>query len=124
MRLLHPQELKSLYLLPAVRRAFAIKSSNKGLPQKKIAELLGITPAAVTNYIKSKRATGTKLDENTLKSIEKLSKTAKTPKDVRAGTQKILLNSWKKKHVCSICHDVNKTRNSCNECFDFSGRGI
>ncbi|MBI4140085.1 hypothetical protein HY483_03940 [Candidatus Woesearchaeota archaeon] len=122
MRLLHPQELESLYLLPAVRRAFAIESLRMGVHQKKIAELLGITPAAVTNYIKSKRATGTKLDESTLKSVEKLSKTAKTPKDVKAGTQKILLDSWKKRQVCSICHNINKTKNSCNECFDFSGR--
>ncbi len=118
MRLLHPQELKSLYVLPAVRRAFAVALKKKGIDQTRIAKLLGVTPAAVTNYLQSKRASSTKLSAGVVKRVNALADSATSFDDVRAGTHDIILNAWESKNVCGVCNTVNKTKSSCTTCFD------
>lgn len=49
-----PQEIEVRYILPALRKELAIALS-KDLKQKEIANILNITPAAVSQYIKEKR---------------------------------------------------------------------
>ena len=44
------------HVLPAIRKEFSIHlMKNYGLNQKQVAELLGITPAAVCQYLSDKR---------------------------------------------------------------------
>ncbi|MDD5502247.1 MAG: helix-turn-helix domain-containing protein [Candidatus Thermoplasmatota archaeon] len=50
-----PCELIVWYVLPSIRRDLATKLKKKGMAQKDIAEKLGITPAAVSQYLKSRR---------------------------------------------------------------------
>jgi len=50
-----PCELIVWYVLPAIRRDLAVKLKEKGMPQKEIAEKLGVTAAAVSQYVKSRR---------------------------------------------------------------------
>jgi predicted transcriptional regulator len=50
-----PQEIEVWYVLPSLRRALAHAMLREGLAQKKIAQILGITEAAVSQYIKKKR---------------------------------------------------------------------
>jgi len=54
MRLL-PQEIEVWYLIPVLRKELSVSLKKKGLSQKEIADLLGLTPAAVSQYIKEKR---------------------------------------------------------------------
>ena len=56
IKLLHPQEIEVLYILPAIRRELTIEMKKIGLEQKKIAEYLCVTEAAVSQYLNSKRA--------------------------------------------------------------------
>ncbi len=51
-----PQEIEVWYVLPSLRRALAVELKRLGLTQKSIAKALGITEAAVSQYIKGKRA--------------------------------------------------------------------
>jgi|SRR3989344_1835857 len=51
-----PQELEVWYILPAIRKAFAIEMIRQGIPQKRIAVLLGVTSAAISQYKNDKRA--------------------------------------------------------------------
>ena len=44
------------YVLPAIRKEFALALIASGLSQKKVAEILGVTGAAVSQYKKEKRA--------------------------------------------------------------------
>lgn len=53
---LHPQEIEVWYVLPAIRRAVCKGLVKKGLSQRETAKLLGITEPAVSQYIRSKRA--------------------------------------------------------------------
>lgn len=52
----HPVEIEYWYVLPAVRREFAIQLKAVGnLRQKDVANILGITEAAVSQYLKGTR---------------------------------------------------------------------
>ena len=52
---LQPQEIEVFYIIPAIRRHIAMYMKLRGLKQNKIAELLHIDKAAVSQYIKKKR---------------------------------------------------------------------
>ena len=51
----HPQEIEVWYILPAVRKELVRVFKTKGKNGKEIAALLGLTPAAVSQYGKDKR---------------------------------------------------------------------
>lgn len=54
-RLLMPEEIDIYYLIPSIRRELAFCLLKNGIKVKEVAKLLGITSAAVTQYIKEKR---------------------------------------------------------------------
>ena len=45
------------YVLPVIRAEMALRMKDEGISQAQIARILGVTPAAVTQYVKSKRGT-------------------------------------------------------------------
>ena len=51
------------YVLPAIRREFTLALIEQGLNQKKVAALLGVTEAAISQYKKEKRARELVFDE-------------------------------------------------------------
>ena len=61
---LMPQEVEVWYVLPAIRRELARVMITKEIPQKQIAQMLGVTEPAVTQYKlnKSKRSRGDQVD--------------------------------------------------------------
>lgn len=72
---LMPQEVLVWYVLPAIRRELTRTMIDKGIPQKQIAQMLGVTEPAVTQYklSKSKRSRGDQVDipEKVLPEIRK-----------------------------------------------------
>jgi len=50
-----PQEIELWYVIPALRRELCKALKQKNLSQNKISKLLGITPAAISQYLNSKR---------------------------------------------------------------------
>ncbi|MFT4309540.1 MAG: transcriptional regulator [Candidatus Woesearchaeota archaeon] len=72
-----PQEIEVWYLIPAIRKELAISLSRNGIKQKDISAMLGVTPSAVSQYIKQKRGNESlredykkKIDEAALELIE------------------------------------------------------
>ena len=61
---LMPQEVEVWYVLPAIRRELTRTMIDKGIPQKQIAQMLGVTEPAVTQYKlnKSKRSRGDQVE--------------------------------------------------------------
>lgn len=55
-KLIFPQEIEVWYVLPAIRKAFALELIKSGLAQKNVAHILGVTEAAISQYKKEKRA--------------------------------------------------------------------
>lgn len=52
---LQPQEVEAYYLIPAIRRGLAAELKSRGVAQIRIAGMLGVTPAAVSQYLHDKR---------------------------------------------------------------------
>ena len=70
-KLLFPQEIEVWYVLPALRKAFAMNLIKAGLPQKKIAQLMGITEAAISQYKNDKRANDTSISNEITEEVQK-----------------------------------------------------
>jgi len=64
-----PQEIEVWYILPSLRKALAEEMLKMGLKQKDIASKLHVTNSAVSQYIKSKRATNVKFTPDIRKLI-------------------------------------------------------
>jgi len=45
------------HVLPVIRAEMALRMKGEGISQAQIARILGVTPAAVNQYVKSKRGT-------------------------------------------------------------------
>ena len=72
--MLLPQEIEVWYIIPAIRRELTQELLNLGLNQKQIAERLDVTPSAVSQYIKNKRASKIKFDDKIKKEIKQAAK--------------------------------------------------
>ena len=70
-KLIFQQEIDVWYVLPAIRKEFAMEMINLGLSQKKIAKILGVTEAAISQYKNEKRAKDLVFDEKAKAEIKK-----------------------------------------------------
>lgn len=72
---LMPQEMEVWYLLPALRREIAkILINDYNFTQKKVAGVFGITESAVSQYLKSKRASDLTFSSEDIDGIKKSAK--------------------------------------------------
>ena len=82
------------YLLPAVGAELARELGGRGMPQKEIAKRLGITPAAVSHYVKGKRGADVKLGKKSLAEVRRL---ADEVQEGKADEAKMI------RAMCGIC---------------------
>lgn len=101
-----PQEIEVWYILPAIRKKIALKLIEKDLPQKKVAEIMGITPAAVSQYKKQKRAKEEIFDREMELELEKSVNKISKNKSHLANEIIHLNNLIKKKGI--VCKIYNK----------------
>lgn len=95
MGITFPCEIISWHVLPAVRREIAIYlAKEKGLSRKLIAEKLGITEAAVCQYIKSKRGNNYKFREKDKRKIKEIA-------------EKLLIADKKLDKMCVVCKEFD-----------------
>lgn len=116
-----PQEIEVWYIIPALRRELAKSMINDiKLSQKQVASIMGLTEAAVSQYIHSKRAKEVVFTKAVLEEIKKSAK--EIAKDGKLLMQEMmrLTNLTGVKHVmCGIHkkHDA-KLPNNCEVCFE------
>ncbi|MFW9919888.1 MAG: transcriptional regulator [Candidatus Thorarchaeota archaeon] len=93
---LMPQEVEVWYVLPAIRRELTRTMIDKGIPQKQIAQMLGVTEPAVTQYKlnKSKRSRGDQVDipEKILPEIKK--------------SAEVIINAWDKRDEGEYVYEI------------------
>ena len=116
-----PQEVEVWYIIPALRRELAkgmIKNYN--LTQKQVAEHMGITEAAVSQYLSSKRAKDVIFSNAVLEEI-------KTSVKIVVQDEKMLvpemLRLTKLTAVKQVMCDIHKKQDvklpeGCDICFD------
>lgn len=92
LKLMQPQEIEVLYILPAIRREFTAEMKKVGIEQKKIASMLCVTEAAVSQYLNSKRASNVKFGKKDLEMIKKSSRKITDSNSMVKETQYLLKN--------------------------------
>ena len=115
-----PQEIEVWYIIPAIRRELAKSMVDLGLTQKQVAKRMGITEAAVSQYLSSKRAKEVVFSNAVLeeirKSAEKITedKSTAVPEMMRltklTGVMQVMCDLHKKQDVslpkgCDICFE-------------------
>ncbi|MBR9677621.1 helix-turn-helix domain-containing protein [Candidatus Woesearchaeota archaeon] len=99
-----PQELEVWYVLPAIRKQLAIHLQELGLKQNKIAELLGLTKSAVSQYLSKKRSSADILSDDT-KTLARQSakKIIEQPQNMIREIQKLCSQAKNDKVLCKLC---------------------
>ena len=112
-----PQEIEVWYIIPAVRKELAKLLTKKyELSYEKAGKILGISKAAVSQYLSDKRANKIKLNTLTKKEIAKSAKIIfENPKLAIQEIQRILKFMKNSKCSCNVCKKYNKdVLNYCN----------
>lgn len=105
-----PQEIEVWYIIPAVRKEMArVLVKEHGLTLEKAGGIIGVTKAAVSQYLKNKRASQFKLPKNIKKEIAKSAEIV--VRDRKMAMKEILkILSLIKRSGCScgLCKKYNK----------------
>ena len=107
--ILQPQEIEVFYIIPTLRKHLAIAMKKQGMKQSRIAELLEIQNATVSQYIKGKRGDKIKFPEKIVKEIEHSSSKIHDKISLIRETQKILLLIRNTGALCTIHKQLSPT---------------
>lgn len=105
-----PQEIEVWYIIPAIRKELAKALSKKHkLSFDKIGKILGVSKAAISQYINKKRANLVKFPKEITKEIEKSAKILLANENLAVREIVRILNLTKKtKCSCGVCKKYNK----------------
>lgn len=118
LKLLHPQEVEVFYILPALRKEFAISFKALGTSQTKIAQIMGVTDAAISQYLSDKRATDVSFTRDVKSQIKKAAGRIKEQAHFIYETQILLNDFLKSKLTCKIHLKMNPNiPRDCDTCF-------
>lgn len=119
MRMRFPCEIVIWYLLPAIRSALAKELAGLGLSQKEISEKLGISEAAVSQYMKGKRGGkigfSTELNEMVREAARHIVSSASII-DVYRKTCNLCLSLRKRALMCDLHRKMDNVPEDCNLC--------
>ncbi len=114
---MQPAEVEVLYILPAIRRELAIEMKKLFVEQKKIAKLLCVTEAAVSQYLNSKRAAKVKFSKKAAVAIRKSAKKITTELIMISETQNLLKLMRDMRITCDIHEKLADIPEGCIVCF-------
>lgn len=105
-----PQEIEVWYIIPAVRKELArLLTKTYGLSYEKAGAALGISKAAVSQYLSNKRANKVCLNAKTKAEIKKSAdKIFENPKSAMLEIQRILKFMKNSHSSCDVCKKYNK----------------
>ena len=113
-----PQEVEVWYIIPALRKELTISLKQLGLSQKEIAGKLGITEAAVSQYISGKRGSETEIPESLKLQI------MQSAKDIISGKSnlfkeinRLCMETKKTDFICHVHRKYTDLPNNCDLCF-------
>ncbi|MBS3106682.1 helix-turn-helix domain-containing protein [Candidatus Woesearchaeota archaeon] len=111
MALHMPQEVEVWYLLPALRRELArVFVDEEGLSQKEAAELLGLTQAAVSQYLHTKRGSDLKFTKQELTDIRAEAKgIRKNPNSIMQSLNDLCRRMMGGKTMCDLHRRLDGT---------------
>ncbi len=117
-RVLQPQEIEVFYVLPAIRRELAYCLKAQGKSQKDIAVILGVTGAAVSQYMSSKRASAMQFNEKLKTAFAESARELNGELSMVRETQKLLKLARDERMVCQMHSSLGQVPKGCNICFE------
>ncbi len=111
---LHSQEVETFYILPTIRRYFALCMKEQGIKQKDIAEMLGVNSATISQYSSNKRGHKVNFSENVVSEIKRSSLKIKDRHSYMRETQHILNYIRNKRITCSVHRLFSSVPKNCN----------
>ena len=111
--LLQPQEIEVFYIIPNLRKEFAISMILQGLKQNKIAELLHVESATVSQYINEKRGNKIELDDNIKKEITISASRIRDSLSLVGETQRLLRLIRSSGNLCRIHKQLSDVPREC-----------
>lgn len=118
VNLLEPQEIEVFYILPAIRRELTINLKQLGLKQTEIANLLGVTTSAISQYLNSKRAAEVKFTNELKQDIKKSAIKIKQGSFLLEETQYLLNKTRDARITCQIHKKFANIPGNCEVCFN------
>ena len=118
-----PCEVIVWYVIPTIRAELAKELVKMGMSQKEIAERLGITQTAVSQYIKDKRGKGIPINKDVRKSIKVLAKQVmveQTPNETIPGICMVCAIVKSSGALCDLHRKENAGLEGCDVCFSGS----
>ena len=105
-----PQEIEVWYIIPAIRKEIARRLTKQyEFSYEAAGRALGISKAAVSQYLSNKRANKIKLSEDVLIEVDKSSEVInQNHKGALIEIQRILVYMKEHKHSCETCKEYNK----------------
>ncbi len=113
-----PQELEVWYIIPAIRKELAKSMQEQGNKQFEIAEKLGLTKPAVSQYLSKKRANEFIFNPLINAEIKKAAKRIKNKFDTQKEIQIILEITRNSKLTCTLHKMSDKNLIECTACFE------
>ncbi|MBS3083564.1 helix-turn-helix domain-containing protein [Candidatus Pacearchaeota archaeon] len=118
-KMLHPQEIEVWYIIPSIRREIAIEMKNKGISQKKIAEFLGVSEPAISQYFAHKRAKDISLGYKIKKEVVISVNAIITDNSVVLyEIQRLIDLNETKNIICQIHRKQSNIYKNCKICFE------
>ncbi len=111
-----PQEIEVWYIIPAIRKEMAKAMLKKGLRQKEVADRLGVTDAAISQYLKSKRASEVRFDSTMRADIEKSAERVMKGGNAMKEIQRIVRLCRMKGLVCRTGKKLGNSPGGCRAC--------
>ena len=112
-----PQEIEVWFIIPAIRRELAKAMLGAGLRQKDVADRLGVTAAAISQYKKSKRASEVRFNARIKKEITAAAKRIVNGGNIMKETQRLVRLCRKDGTVCRIGKRLGTSPEDCRACF-------
>ena len=118
-----PQEIEVRYIIPAIRGKLAhILVEEKGVSQKQASKILGLTEAAISQYINGKRGTEVMFSESV---VEEIRKSAGRVVGLKTNKGEIVAEIYRICHLTNVKHIMcdmhrkqSKGLDDCTICFD------
>lgn len=121
-----PSELEARYVLPALRALIAKKLVfEKGYTQERAAKVVGVTQAAVSNYVRGVRGAGAYWENNPIvlkyvDSIVELIISRSDPKNITREFNQMLMELRKTGILCQLHKNIEPfiDTGECKVCFE------
>jgi len=106
-KLLMPQEIEVHYIIPGIRSYLSRSMKEMGMKQSRIAELLEVDKATISQYLSKKRGSKVRFDLDISSEIYKSARLIKDRDSMMREIQRLVLFSRRNKTLCRVHREIS-----------------